>query len=304
MLPYATLQEAETAIGRSLTCAETLWFNYTANKSDYALYCHAIPLLFLPSILVPLLYVLIELIFPIASYKIQPKIKISLYDNFKCYLVVTRTFVLIVAPTLLVSYPSIKMIGIRTSLPLPSLTEIIAQLIIYFIIEDYTSYWLHRAFHIKWVYENIHKVHHEYTAPTGFTSQHAHWLETLVFGIPGYLGPAIVPGHMITFLLWLFLRHTESVEIHSGYDLPWTLKKYIPFYGGAKFHDYHHYVGGQSQSNFAPIFTYCDYIYGTDKGYKYHKRLQQQHQQLKDGLKSDAKQIGGSYASAASIKSE
>ncbi|KAJ0739406.1 putative 4-alpha-methylsterol monooxygenase [Helianthus annuus] len=108
------------------------------------------------------------------------------------------------------------MIGIRTSLPLPSLTEIIAQLIIYFIIEDYTSYWLHRAFHIKWVYENIHKVHHEYTAPTGFTSQHAHWLETLVFGIPGYLGPAIVPGHMITFLLWLFLRHTESVEIHSG----------------------------------------------------------------------------------------
>jgi len=35
--------------------------------------------------------------------------------------------------------------------------------------------------------------------------------------------------------------------------------------------DYHHYVGGQSQSNFASVFTYCDYLYGTDKGYRYHK---------------------------------
>lgn len=49
------------------------------------------------------------------------------------------------------------------------------------------------------------------------------------------------------------------------YDLPWTPTKYIPFYGGPDYHDYHHYVGGQSQSNFASVFTYCDYLYGTDK---------------------------------------
>lgn len=49
------------------------------------------------------------------------------------------------------------------------------------------------------------------------------------------------------------------------YDFPWTPTKYIPFYGGADYHDYHHYVGGMSQSNFASVFTYCDYIYGTDK---------------------------------------
>ncbi|KAI3505009.1 hypothetical protein L1887_26856 [Cichorium endivia] len=49
------------------------------------------------------------------------------------------------------------------------------------------------------------------------------------------------------------------------YDLPWTFTKYIPFCGGADYHDYHHYVRGQSQSNFASVFTYCDYIYGKDK---------------------------------------
>nr|GFC45779.1 methylsterol monooxygenase 1-1-like [Tanacetum cinerariifolium] len=58
---------------------------------------------------------------------------------------------------------------------------------------------------------------------------------------------------------------------------------------------------GQSQSNFASVFTYCDYIYGTDKGYRYQKRLLQQ---LKDGSKDDSKQNGGSYASASDIKSE
>ncbi|MFS7941638.1 putative 4-alpha-methylsterol monooxygenase [Helianthus anomalus] len=86
-------------------------------------------------------------------------------------------------------------------------------------------------------------------------------------------------------MLWHFCSRRQNISslcfvilICVLYDLPWTLKKYIPFYGGAKFHDYHHYVGGQSQSNFSPIFTYCDYIYGTDKGYKYHNRLQQQQQ--------------------------
>lgn len=50
-----------------------------------------------------------------------------------------------------------------------------------------------------------------------------------------------------------------------SYDFPLSPSKYIPLYGGAAYHDYHQYVGGQSQSNFASVFTYCDYIYGTDK---------------------------------------
>ncbi|GJZ50316.1 protease Do-like protein 10, mitochondrial, partial [Tanacetum coccineum] len=37
------------------------------------------------------------------------------------------------------------MIGERTSLPLPSLMEIISQLVVYFL-EDYTNYWIHNFF--------------------------------------------------------------------------------------------------------------------------------------------------------------
>lgn len=53
--------------------------------------------------------------------------------------------------------------------------------------------------------------------------------------------------------------------LFCSFDFPFTPTKYIPFYGGAEYHDYHHYVGGQSQSNFASVFTYCDYLYGTDR---------------------------------------
>lgn len=110
-----------------------------------------------------------------------------------------------------------QMIGIRTSLPLPSGWEIFLQLVVYFIIEDYTNYWIHRFLHCKWGYEKIHRVHHEYTAPIGFAAPYAHWAEILILGIPSFLGPAMVPGHMITFWLWIALRQIEAIDTHSGY---------------------------------------------------------------------------------------
>ncbi|CAH9108939.1 unnamed protein product [Cuscuta europaea] len=296
MLPYATIQEAEFAIHRPLTAAETLWFNYTATKSDYFLYCHTILFLFLIFSVVPLYYLFLEFFLKnsVHCYKIQPKVNLTLAEAFACYKSVMRMFIFVVGPLQLLSYPSVKMVGIRTSLPLPSIWEIVSQLGVYFLVEDYANYWIHRLLHCKWGYDKIHKVHHDYSAPIGFAAPYAHWAEILILGIPSFLGPAMVPGHMITLWLWIGLRQIEAIETHSGYDLPWTPTKYIPFYGGPDYHDYHHYVGGQSQSNFASVFTYCDYIYGTDKGYRYHKKVLQQ---LQEGSKIGGEQnkIAKSY---------
>ncbi|MBA0801090.1 hypothetical protein Gohar_011477 [Gossypium harknessii] len=206
MLPFDTIEEAATFMGRNLTVAETMWFKYSAEKSDYYLYCHNILFLFLIFSVVPLPLVFVEMMRSLGfdKYKIQPKVSLSLPEMFKCYKDVMRMFVLVI-------------IGIRTGLPLPSLWEIVAQLTVYFMIEDYTNYWIHRFLHGKWGYEKIHRVHHEYTAPIGFAAPYAHWLEVLILGIPSFLGPAIVPGHMITFWLWIVLRQIEAIETHSGY---------------------------------------------------------------------------------------
>ncbi|KAK8996651.1 hypothetical protein V6N11_081917 [Hibiscus sabdariffa] len=358
MLPFNTTGEAATFLGRNLTAAETFWFNYSARKSDYYLYCHNILFLFIIFTFVPLPFVFVEMMRSLGfgKYKIQPKVTTSLSEMFRCYKDVMRMFVLLVGPLQLASYPSIKMVGIRTGLPLPSKWEILAQLTVYFMVEDYTNYWIHRFLHGKWGYDKIHRVHNEYSAPIGFAAPYAHWLEVLILGIPTFLGPAIVPGHMITFWLWIALRQIEAIETHSGivnlrafklitlvleafwprfvnflrvsdgvivleckcfpmhkpqfivsvlkcrYDFPWTPTKYIPFYGGADYHDYHHYVGQQSQSNFASVFTYCDYIYGTDKGYRYHKKVLRK---LKEESRIDGASNGGSYyAPTQDLKSE
>ncbi|OMP00595.1 Fatty acid hydroxylase [Corchorus olitorius] len=300
MLPYQTLEEAASALGRNLTLPEKLWFNYSANKSDLLLFSHNTIFLCLVFSLAPLPYAFIELSQSeyMTKFKVQTKIKTSFSDMFKCYKDVMKTFIFFVAPLQILSFPTVKVkipkpvkswayefeeisnlgtklwqgVGIRTSLPLPSMWEMLSQLVVYFLIEDYTNYWLHRLLHCKWGYEKIHHVHHEYSSPFGFAAPYAHWAEILILGFPTFLGPTMVPCHMITLYIWAILRHVEAIQTHSGYEFPWSPTNLVPFYVGAEYHDYHHFVGRQSQSNFASVFTYCDYIYGTDRGYRHHKQ--------------------------------
>ncbi|KAG0457415.1 hypothetical protein HPP92_022572 [Vanilla planifolia] len=192
MLRYHTLLEAEGALGRNLTSVEALWFRYSESMPDYILYYHNI------------------------NFKLQPKISHPASSFLKCYKDVLFVFFFVVGPLQLVSYPTIKLVGIRTGLPLPSSWEIVAQLVVYFLVEDYGNYWIHRAMHSKWGYERIHHVHHEFTAPIGFAAPYAHWAEVLILGIPSFVGPALVPCHMITFWLWIALRQIEAIETHSG----------------------------------------------------------------------------------------
>lgn len=110
MLPYATVEAAEAALGRSLTAAETLWLNYSADKSDYFLYCHNIFFLFLIFSLLPFYYLFLEYFFKdaVAPHKIQPKVQLSFSNTIRCYKAVMRMFFVLVGPLQLLSYPTIK----------------------------------------------------------------------------------------------------------------------------------------------------------------------------------------------------
>ncbi|TVU33826.1 hypothetical protein EJB05_15636 [Eragrostis curvula] len=276
MMQYATAEEAEAALGRAMTWAEETWFRYSAAMPDYWLYCHTTVIVFVVYTLAPLPLLLLETFAPavVLPYKLQPRVLLPPAVSLRCY-TETACFFIVVVPLQIVFYPAVdkvyQMMGTRMGLPLPSLSEVAAQLVVYSLVEDYLSYWIHRLLHTKWGYEKIHRVHHEFTAPTGFAMSYSHWAENVVLFVPALVGPSIVPCHITTHWLWFAIRLIEGINTHSGYKFPLGPTKLIPFYGGAEYHDYHHFVGGSSQSNFAPLFTYCDYIYGTDKGYRYHK---------------------------------
>ncbi|KAF2591311.1 hypothetical protein F2Q70_00038077 [Brassica cretica] len=178
-------------------------------------------------------------------------------------------------PLMMASYPVFKAMGMRSSFPLPSWKEVSAQILFYFIIEDFVFYWGHRILHSKWLYKNVHSVHHEYATPFGLTSEYAHPAEILFLGFATIVGPALTGPHLITLWLWMVLRVLETVEAHCGYHFPWSLSNFLPLYGGADFHDYHHRLLYTKSGNYSSTFVYMDWIFGTDKGYRRLKSLKE-----------------------------
>ncbi|GBG66260.1 hypothetical protein CBR_g57861 [Chara braunii] len=260
----------------NLTWAEAQWVQITSGWSDFQLYCCTFWILLAGYILGALPYMILDYLrIPFFEmYRLQPGFYNDGRTIFKCCRDVMLVFFTTVLPLQLLSYPYFKVSGITGALPLPSLTTVVLQLAVFFIIEDFGNYWIHRWFHNGWAYKYFHYKHHEFTTPMSFAASYAHPVEVLVLGIPTLAGPAIVKCHVLTLWLWINLRNWEALETHSGYDFPWALTKLIPFYGGAEYHDYHHLIGGKSQGNFASVFTYCDWLYGTDKGYRFRKEFE------------------------------
>ncbi|XP_023523129.1 methylsterol monooxygenase 2-1, partial [Cucurbita pepo subsp. pepo] len=95
-------------------------------------------------------------------------------------------------------------------------------------VEDFVFYWGHRILHTKWLYKNVHSVHHEYATPFGLTSEYAHPAEILFLGFATIVGPALTGPHLMTLWLWMVLRVLETVEAHCGYDFPWSPSNFIP----------------------------------------------------------------------------
>lgn len=208
------------------------------------------------------------------KYKIQGKMNTPAAQE-KCIVRLLLYHTCVNLPLMMLSYPIFTWMGMTSKLPLPSWKVVAFQIASYFVLEDFIFYWGHRILHTKWLYKHIHSVHHEYATPFGLTSEYAHPAEILFLGFATFFGPGITGPHLFTLWLWMILRVLETVEAHCGYDFPWSLSNLFPFYGGADFHDYHHRLLFTKSGNYASTFTYMDWIFGTDKGYRKLKSLKQ-----------------------------
>lgn len=208
-----------------------------------------------------------------SKYKIQKKVNTPEAQT-RCIVRLIVYHLCVNLPVMLTSFPIFRYMGLTSSLPLPPWNVVLSQIVFYFIIEDFIFYWGHRILHTKWLYKHVHSVHHEYATPFGLTSEYAHPAEILFLGFATVIGPALTGPHLFTLWLWMVLRVIETVEAHCGYHFPWSPSKFIPLYGGADFHDYHHRVLYTESGNYASTFTYMDWLFGTDKGYQKVKSIQ------------------------------
>jgi sterol desaturase/sphingolipid hydroxylase (fatty acid hydroxylase superfamily) len=154
-------------------------------------------------------------------------------------------------------------------LPFPSWSDMLLRCLVYFIIEDAFFYLVHRWLHTDWAYKNIHRQHHTFDAPIAMASSYAHPFEMVLLGIGSFIGPFLVglygSGHMFAWWVWMTVRQIEALDVHSGFDFPWHLSKFIPFYCGPHHHDYHHMT---YNGNYASTFIWMDWLFGTDKAYR------------------------------------
>ncbi|KAL6466886.1 hypothetical protein MHYP_G00246900 [Metynnis hypsauchen] len=139
------------------------------------------------------------------------------------------------------------------------------------VIEDTWHYFLHRALHHRRIYKYIHKVHHEFTSPFGMQAEYAHPLETIILGAGFFIGIMVFCNHVALLWAWVTVRLLETIDVHSGYDIPLNPLHLIPFYAGARFHDFHHmnFVG-----NYGSTFTWWDRLFNTDSQYNKYSEKQ------------------------------
>ncbi|KAL0489740.1 4-alpha-monomethylsterol monooxygenase [Acrasis kona] len=205
------------------------------------------------------------------KYKIQDeakteKLKKIQPTDWKCIKQLLINHFVVLIPSAIGIYPALRYVNADFGLPLPSWTDTIVRIFLYFVIEDTFFYWGHRFFHTKWGYNNVHYLHHQYQAPIAMASSYAHLAEFIVLGTGFALGPAIIGiNHLFTLWVWIFVRQVEALDCHCGFDFPWHLSKFLPFYCGPHHHDHHHKTYG---GNFASTFTWWDWMMGTDKKYR------------------------------------
>ncbi|KAJ1665731.1 C-4 sterol methyl oxidase [Coemansia sp. RSA 1813] len=204
------------------------------------------------------------------KYKLQPDKEITNVQWWKCLRSLLFSQIFVQLPMMMFFLPAAKLVGFDCLAPFPSWLRVLFQVCVFFVIEDFYHYWAHRLFHYGILYKRIHKVHHEHTAPFGIVAEYAHPLETAVLGQGTIAGPLffnyfIEQVHITTMLIWIAARLWQTVEAHCGYDFPWSMSHWLPFWAGASHHDYHHMA---FVDNFASTFRWWDRIFGTDRRYQ------------------------------------
>ncbi len=202
------------------------------------------------------------------KWKIQPTKIPSDKEQWECFKSVIMSHFLVEAIPIWTFHPMCQKLGISISVPFPTLKTMVLQISLFFFLEDMWHYWAHRLFHYGPFYKYIHKQHHRYAAPFGLTAEYAHPVEIMSLGAGTVCMPILYVYftknlHLFTLCVWITLRLFQAVDSHSGYEFPWSLHHFIPFWAGAEHHDlHHHYFIG----NYASSFRWWDFSLDTEAG--------------------------------------
>ena len=133
-----------------------------------------------------------------------------------------------------------------------------ASLFISLLVDETYYYWVHRWMHKPAVFRKLHKIHHQSTISSPWTSFAFHPVEGMILSLPLVLTILFVPMHISVILVQLTIMTVTSVinhldiEIYSNGFRRSFLGKWLI---GASHHALHH---KQYKYNFGLYFTFWD----------------------------------------------
>ena len=154
--------------------------------------------------------------------------------------------------------------------PYPTILRFLVDLVALELSGDFGLYWGHRVQHdIPYLWEHVHSIHHQLETPTPLGTIYIHSLDAALQGtFPLIFAALVVRPHVLTFLLYIYLRVAENVVNHSGINsffLNLVSLKFLPFRASIAHHDAHHKYShyGKNAKNYAEFFWIWDYLFGT-----------------------------------------
>jgi len=159
------------------------------------------------------------------KYKLQPGKLPSTKEQWECTKFVLLTHFTVEIPQIWLFHPMADYLGMKTyHVPFPSWQTSVAQIALFFVLEDIWHYFAHKFLHWGPMYKNVHKWHHKYSAPFGLCAEYAHPAEILILGTGTIGGPLLYCWltanlHFVTVYMFVTLRLFQAVDAHSGYDV-------------------------------------------------------------------------------------
>lgn len=148
---------------------------------------------------------------------------------------------------------------------------ILTHLLACVLIGDTVFYWGHRYLHEnKWLYNTVHKKHHEFKYVVGVATEYSHPVEDLfVNTASGIAGPLLLGSPVWVLAGHLGILLAQSIDAHGGLDLRFPLSCWnmLPYSDCAVAHDFHH---SNNVGNYGGFFSFWDHAMGTDVHYKKH----------------------------------
>ena len=145
----------------------------------------------------------------------------------------------------------------------PTVPELLRDLVLYFLIGDFFSYWWHRIEHQQgWYAKRVHRVHHADRPPLSiWTAMVVHPVEGfsvfVFFHLYGIAAMTMGTIHLLTFAVAAFAMTAVNMVTHCGYRIP----GYDAVFAHAAGHDLHH--ANRKPTNISVVLSICDRLFGT-----------------------------------------